>query len=231
MSNIRALILDAGGVLVYPLHGNWMIPAKYKKILGDYAREIPSERWLKACQAEASILREDVLIPTISQEYELKLQFLRNVAARMNWLLSEDVLVALAQDFTHNPARHAWYSDSQKWLEYWHDRYRLGILSDTMPSFCTVLEHSPCGTCIDALVISTKLGVAKPDAKMYNTICAQLNVAPEDSLFVDDRAGNLEGALRCGLHAVQMCRDGLEHWNGPYVRNLEELNAYLEGLN
>lgn len=230
MSKLKALILDAGGVLVRPKDGNWNIPARYRELLGDYALDIPSEKWLEACRAESDVLREDCFVNGISAEYELKLCFMKNIAVRMGWNLPFDSIVALAQDFTYNFDRYLWYDDVELWLGSWHDRYKLGVLSDAMPSFRSVMEDAHCMEYLDALVISTKVGAAKPDAKMYHTICAQLNAAPEETLFVDDRAGNLLGAIRCGIHAVQMCRDDLEPWNGSYVRNLEELNAYMEGL-
>lgn len=230
MSKIKTLILDAGGVLVRPLYGNWLIPAKYQELLGEYARDIPGEKWLEACRAEADYLREDCFVNGLNAEYALKLQFMRNVAAHMGWNLSDEAITALAQDFTYNSDRYDWYADSKPWLKKWHGHCQLGILSDAMPSFRKAMEDAHYLQDVDALVISTEVGIAKPDAKMYHTVCKQLNAVPDETLFVDDRVCNLLGAMRCGIHAVQMCRDGLEHWNGPYVQNLEELNAYMEGL-
>ena len=84
--NRKALILDAGGVLVHPLHGDWNIPARYRELLGAYARDIPGEAFRAACRAEAALLREDISIADIGVEYEKRLQFLKNVAARMGWV-------------------------------------------------------------------------------------------------------------------------------------------------
>jgi len=127
--------------------------------------------------------------------------------------------------------RYAWYEDTLPWLKEWHGRMRVGILSDAMPSFPHVVRSHEAYNYIHALVISTEVGTAKPDTKMYLEICKKLDMAPEDCLFVDDRVCNLEGAMRVGMRAVQMCRDGLQPWNGDAVHNLTELNQYLEGLN
>ena len=51
MSKIKALVLDAGGVMVHPIHGNWNIPVHYREHLGAYARDIPGKKWLEACAA------------------------------------------------------------------------------------------------------------------------------------------------------------------------------------
>ena len=231
MSKIKALVLDAGGVLVHPLHSNWNIPVKYREMMGSYADEIPGEKWLEACRAEAAYLREDVFIKDLEEEYGLRLQFLRAVARRRNWVFSEEKLAELAHDFTYNVNRYAWYADSLPWLKHWYERMKVGILSDAMPSFPHVLHSHEAHNYIHSYVISTEIGTSKPDARMYNEICARLNAAPGECLFVDDRVCNLEGAMNVGMRAVQMCRDGLEEWNGDAVHDLAELNDYLEGLN
>lgn len=231
MNRFEALILDAGGVLVHPIHGDWNIPAKYRELLGDCARDLPGDRWQSACRAEAARLREDVFVRDMSAEYELRLGFLRAVAERMGWTLPEAQLQALAEDFNSNPERYAWYGDTQAWLARWKGRMRLGMLSDAMPSFRNFVRLRGLEDLFDAVVISTEIGVSKPDARMYMEICSRMDVEPERCLFVDDRPGNLRGAQETGMAAVQMCRDGLAPWDGPFVRDLAELNAYWEELN
>ena len=231
MSKIKTLVLDAGGVLVHPLHGDWSIPVKYREFLGCYVEDVGNDKWKEACRAEAALIREDIYIKDMEEERGMRLNFLKAVAKRMDWELSEDTFEAMAEDFTYNVSRYAWYEDTLPWLKDWHSRIQVGILSDAMPSFPHVVRNHEACRYIDALVISTEIGTAKPDAKMYLEICKKLNAAPEDCLFVDDRVCNLEGAMRIGMHAVQMCRDGMIGWDGDKVRDLTELNRYLEGLN
>lgn len=231
MKKIKTLILDAGGVLVYPLHGNWNIPVKYRELLGAHAADIPGEKWLEACQAEALVVREDVYVENMEAEYACRLEFLKRIGARLGWELEHDAYAALAEDFTYNTGRYVWYADCAQWLNTWNQEMKTGMLSDAMPSFRYVVDHSDYRKCFDAIVISTEIGTAKPDPRMYGTVCAQLGADPAECLFVDDRECNLRGAIACGIHAVQMCRDGLEPWDGPYVRDLAELNNYMEGLN
>lgn len=228
---LRALILDAGGVLVHPIHGDWNIPAKYREYLGAYADEVPGERWLAACREAAHFLREDIPISGIEEEHHLRREFLKDVAIRMDWRLSADAIEALAEDFTFNTCRYAWYDDVLPHLDKWHRCMKVGILSDAMPSFPRVVRNHPAYGFVHAMVISTELGCAKPDARMYLEICRQLDVKPEQCLFVDDKICNLEGAMQLGMAAVQMCRDGMAGWNGDKVHDLSELNVYMEGLN
>lgn len=60
---------------------------------------------------------------------------------------------------------------------------------------------------LDRLYFSSALGVAKPDAAFFGAIAADLGLAPDALLFVDDSAANVEGARATGLHAEQWHHD------------------------
>ncbi|KFN49144.1 HAD-IA family hydrolase [Arenimonas composti] len=48
---------------------------------------------------------------------------------------------------------------------------------------------------------SAQFRIGKPDPRVFAACLRELGVAPEDALFVDDKAENAEGARRAGLHA------------------------------
>ena len=50
---------------------------------------------------------------------------------------------------------------------------------------------------------SCELGIAKPDPAIYVHTCERLGVEPGESLFLDDKAVNIEAALDAGLEAIQ----------------------------
>ena len=226
------LILDAGGVMVRPVHFNdWNVPTEYEALLGDYARDIPGPTWKEACRAEASILREDVPVHGMAEETLLRRQFLANVARRMGWTLTDGQLDALNWDFTWNPARYHWYRDVDGALGLIHMNHRIGVLSDAMPSFREFAMQRPEARHFDAMVVSTEIDTCKPDPRMYDAICKALNVRPEECLFIDDRECNLHGALNVGMRAAQMLRDGGDGWNGPIVHNFSEIIKLLEEEN
>lgn len=58
------------------------------------------------------------------------------------------------------------------------------------------------------LTFSCEVGVVKPDAGIYRHCLQGLGVAPEEALFLDDRAANVEGALRLGIKALQFHTPG-----------------------
>lgn len=54
----------------------------------------------------------------------------------------------------------------------------------------------------DALVWSYQLGIAKPDPAIYRHALAQLQTAPEETLFIDDKRENIEAAVELGMRGI-----------------------------
>lgn len=57
--------------------------------------------------------------------------------------------------------------------------------------------------CFNQLTLSCELGLAKPDPAIYAFTCEQLEVRPEDALFLDDKQVNTDAAQRFGLPALR----------------------------
>src|SRR5947207_1844625 len=74
-------------------------------------------------------------------------------------------------------------------------RYRTGILSN---SFVGAREREQAAygfeDLVDELVYSHECGIAKPDPRCYALVCDRLGVRPEETVFVDDHAPNVEAA-------------------------------------
>ncbi|MGI5288400.1 HAD family hydrolase [Nonomuraea polychroma] len=66
----------------------------------------------------------------------------------------------------------------------------------------------------DDLVSSARVGVAKPDRRIYEIAAERAGVAPERCLFVDDRLPNVEAARALGM-------------TGVHYRTIQDLAAVL----
>ncbi|MDR2708345.1 MAG: HAD family phosphatase [Elusimicrobiota bacterium] len=53
---------------------------------------------------------------------------------------------------------------------------------------------------LDGFVVSSFVGVIKPDVKIYKLLCDKFNISPQESIFFDDRVENVEGAKKAGLY-------------------------------
>lgn len=229
---MKCLIFDCGGVIVYPRLGEWNLPFGIFDILGTRARDIYTARYVLAQrQAAAQWLDESRLVATVEEERRLRREYIRSLNALMGWQMTEAEVSALTDDFTDNIRRFGFFEDVKPWLERWKERYRLGVLSDAMPSTLEFLRRYGILDLFDAAVISTHVEATKPDPRMYEAVLDRLHARPEDCLFVDDRACNLEGAVAAGMRAVQMARAAFlpdKLWDGPVVRDFEALNKWIE---
>lgn len=230
---MKTLIFDCGGVLVYPRMGDWNIPFGATQILGERARDLFTSKYLYAFREAAHWLDEGQLVADIEAERRLRLEYIREMDARMGWQMTMSDMLRLADDFTDNIHRYGFFEDAGPWLARWKRRFGLGMLSDAMPSILKFMEQQGLLRLFDAAVISTQLGVTKPDPGMYAAILKALDAEPGDCLFVDDRPDNLLGAMEAGMRAAQMARAEFMPrvlWNGPIAHDMEELNGLIETM-
>ena len=72
---------------------------------------------------------------------------------------------------------------------------------------------------IDGKVVSYEIHITKPDIEIYQHLIRKYQLDPKESLFFDDRPGNIEGAKACGISGIQVTsREQL----------IRELDALLE---
>jgi putative hydrolase of the HAD superfamily len=106
----------------------------------------------------------------------------------------------------------------------------LGMISVCTQDVPQVWDDTPLGGKFDATVFSCDVGVSKPDRRIYEIACEQLEVEPGDCLFVGDGANDeLPGAKRAGMEAAQLRAPGEpltpdgEAWTGPWIEHLSEV--------
>ena len=77
-------------------------------------------------------------------------------------------------------------------------QYGLTNFSDeTFP----LVEHHPHFGLLDGVVVSGRLGVVKPDPRIYQAALELAGVPAGSALFVDDSPVNVEGAIAVGMQA------------------------------
>ncbi len=117
---------------------------------------------------------------------------------------------------TYAEVRQAWLSfitgtDLQQleYLQTLRDRYRLFILSNTNPyigSWACSPQFTPQGKPLDAffdgLFFSYRMGLTKPDGRIFQQMLAQARMLPEETLFVDDGPSNVAAGQAAGLHTL-----------------------------
>jgi putative hydrolase of the HAD superfamily len=124
------------------------------------------------------------------------------VAGQQELSLSRDqiaTLIALDCDSITRPNQ-----DTVQWAELLHhEGVRLSLLSN-MPLELSrhVTKFFPSLSTFEHLIYSCDYGSIKPELAIFRTCLELLKTAPQDILYLDDRAENVEAASRLGMNSV-----------------------------
>lgn len=99
-----------------------------------------------------------------------------------------------------------------------HKTYRTALLTNAHHDFIEpIILQARLNEVFDEIFISSRLGVLKPDEKIFERALKRLAVRAEETVFIDDIAYNIEGAKKVGLNTI-------------LYSNLAQLKTDLSGL-
>jgi HAD superfamily hydrolase (TIGR01509 family) len=75
------------------------------------------------------------------------------------------------------------------------------ITNFSADKFSLVRRRFPTLDAFDGIVVSGEERVVKPDPAIYRLLLDRYGLAPDDCLFIDDSAKNVDGARAVGMHA------------------------------
>lgn len=111
--------------------------------------------------------------------------------------------------------------------------YGTGLISDCTHEIPVIWPETPFASLIDVAVFSCSVGLRKPDPRIYQLAAGQLEVPPEQCLYIGDGGSQeLSGALKVGMHPVLIRLDAdssephltnREHWDGPIIPSLRDI--------
>ncbi|MDB5226533.1 MAG: hypothetical protein JWN78_726 [Bacteroidota bacterium] len=86
------------------------------------------------------------------------------------------------------------------------NKYRIAALTNTNEVHCKVWLKRYENTLVhfEKIFISNEMGMRKPDKNIYLQTLKQLNVQPQEVLFLDDLKENIESAKSIGIHTIQV---------------------------
>ena len=89
-------------------------------------------------------------------------------------------------------------------------RYKTGCITNNVPSMQASAESPPAFykreimELFDHVIESSKIGIRKPDPRIYEMMCIGLKVAPEACIYLDDLGVNLKPARALGMHTIKV---------------------------
>lgn len=90
-----------------------------------------------------------------------------------------------------------------EWIAQNNTRYKMGILSNAGVDRLSTLFTSDQLALFDDIVLSYKVGIAKPSPDVYKHAADRLGVTPQECVFVDDKELFCVAARSVGMKAVQ----------------------------
>jgi len=118
-------------------------------------------------------------------------------------------------------------------LERLSGRYRLGIVSNFYGNLATVCDNAELTRLFSVILDPARVGLSKPDARIFVQAMNEMGVEPADTVFVGDSlARDMAGARAAGMRHVWLtpdpARQGLPCCPGDRViRSLRELEGLL----
>ena len=185
---INTIIFDFGGVF-YKLP-NPRVVRHIQKLIG-----VKNDELLKMMHAnpEDYPMMLDILTGRIPETEMWR------ILAR-EWHVNPDLIARLQKAMA---SRKRLNIQMTKFASSLRPRFRTAILSnagsDARSLFSDVyMLHKV----VDQIIISAEVGFAKPDQRIYQLTMDELQISPEEAIFIDDMRINIESARQFGLNAV-----------------------------
>jgi putative hydrolase of the HAD superfamily len=199
---IQALAFDAVHTLIHPEPPAWEVYATVGQRYGSGLSVAQIQARFRTAFARQEKLDEADQLRT-SEERER--QRWRVIVAEVLADVREPEL-CFAELYEHFRQPHAWRVGSAAaalLAELRQRGYRLALASNYDERLRSVYTGLSALRPVEHLVISSKVGWRKPARAFFAALCQQLDVPPEEILFVgDDRANDFDGPRSAGLQAV-----------------------------
>lgn len=188
MQAVRAVIFDLGGVVIdSPLHAI----ARYERELGIPEGIVnrvvvdtgPSGAWSRLERGEVAML-------DFHRDFEAELR------AAGHAISAADMMARIALCGPRPAMLEAIRRIRARGL-------RAGALTNNWANERSEPAHE-LKDLFDAFIESSKVGLRKPDPRIYQLACNSLGVAPTEAVFLDDIGRNLKAARELGMRTIKV---------------------------
>jgi epoxide hydrolase-like predicted phosphatase len=85
-------------------------------------------------------------------------------------------------------------------------KYKVGLITNAWSGLRPWIARQKIEDIFNAMIISAEVGVAKPDARIFQIALEKLGVAAGEAVFLDDFLENVQGARAVGMQAIHFTR-------------------------
>ncbi len=247
MKDIRALIFDFGGTL----DGNgvhWLERAYH--FIHERHPEITREAFDEADRATITEFalgdsshewsyQDGSMLPVgaVASEYAARCNLRETTEAIADGIykrlgLSQKMKAAYVEWFCTGAAESL--RENRRWLETLHGTYQLAVISNNFGNtrgWCDEYELTPL---LDAIIDSTVLGIAKPDARIFEAALSELGVSAAHAIYVGDSySADMVGGKNAGMWTAWLVGNQEKACPDPtmvdvQLSHLHELTDFLD---
>lgn len=205
MTNI--ILFDSGYTLNHPKTGNWFITPQTKNILGIDLLKLDKLILNKTIQNILNVL-EHKLVTTIAQEISLFTLFYEQLLSELDFsfITKQNICKELAIDLVNSTNKYIFYDDVLTLIPYLSSKYVLGIITNAWPSLRKVYSYNNLYKYFSVFLISSELGILKPDHKIFSHALDYLPNNSKDILYIDDKIENVNSSIQVGMQGKLLDR-------------------------
>ena len=247
MKDIRALIFDFGGTL----DGNgihWLerayqfIHERHPEITREAFDEADRATITEFALGDAShewSYQDGSMLPVgvVASEYAARCSLRETTEAIAVGIyqrlgLSEKMKDAYVEWFCTGAAESL--AENRQWLETLHGTYQLAVISNNFGNTRGWCDEYGLTPLLEAIIDSTVLGIAKPDARIFQAALSELDVAPAHAIYVGDSySADMVGGKNAGLWTAWLVGEQERTCPDPsmvdvQLSHLHELTDFLD---
>lgn len=230
----KAIFFDAAGTLIRPVKP---IGESYVLLAKKYGKDVPPlevRRRFHDCFFSAAPLAFPGAAPEKLPELERAWwkELVRKVFEAWGSFERFDDYFAELFSYFSGPDAWALFPEAVETLSVLKERRLiLAVISNFDSRLLGILEGLGISSCFDSILISSRVGHAKPAPEIFHAALETHQLKPEESLHVGDSPEkDAAGARAAGLTGVLLDRGGRASRTDsfPRVRNLKEIIALVE---
>lgn len=198
----RVIFLDAGGVLFDTV-----------KKGEDRVHHILAERGFERQDVQTAIGKAKMLeLPFITNWEEEERYFKRYYEVIADEMGARELAPELFY-FCHYARHCEMFMEVKAVLEKLKAKhYRLAVISNAVPSMDWVFDQLGLRKYFERIILSSTVNKVKPSEAIYRYALEEMNIRPEEAVFVDDLIENIQGAERIGMKALHLQRKKQDLW-------------------
>ncbi|MFS0615634.1 HAD-IA family hydrolase [Lederbergia ruris] len=192
-TEVKVIFLDAGGVLFETFFKG-----------DDRIRHLLTERGYPRKKIDDGIMKAKQTKLNFITNWNEEEQYFRRYYGAIAKELGE---VDLTNELLYFARHCELFPEVKDVLEKLRNKYRLGVISNAMPSMDWIFDWLGIRKYFDSIILSAFVNEAKPEKAIYEIALRDIQAKPEECIFIDDITLNIEGAERVGIRGIHLNRE------------------------